>query len=239
MITTSVWKEECPVPVARLSLVETPYIDFEGKEHDDGEVIVLDVLAQPIAALFTRLFAAGFPINKIRPLHEYSGNDDLSMQDNNTSCFCFRNIQGTSTVSVHSYGVALDINPLQNPYLTIEEEQGMIAAHPNGGWRYINRHNKKPGMVEEIVPLLSEHGLFEWGGRWTTPVDYQHFQTPRWLAELLAVLTTDDGRALLTAAVAQREKLSAAPSGDRVQALIDLYCRHKTEFFDKWLEYII
>lgn len=235
MKTTGVWQQSCPVPLSRLSLIKARYVDFDGNTHDDGEMVALDVVAEPIAELLGKLFEIGFPITKIKPLHIYSGDDEQSMEDNNTSCFCFRPMLGTDVSSLHSYGVALDINPVQNPYLTIDQEHGLITCHPKTGWQYLNRYNKKAGMVENIVPLFARYGLFEWGGRWTSPLDYHHFQMPRALAELLVALTPEDGKRLLAMAIQNQEKLLDMPSGKHIQDVLNLYHTNKSEFFEKWI----
>ncbi len=239
MRASGVWQDSCPVPIERLSLIRIRYLDFDGKEKEDGEIIALDTLAEPIATIFLRLLKERFPIKKIRPVHEYGGADELSMADNNTSCFCFRPIAGSGKLSMHARGAALDINPLQNPYLSIDEENGVLTAYPKPGWQYVNRHNKKPGMVEDIVLLLAENGFFEWGGRWTTPIDYHHFQTPRWLAELLLALPLDDGNRVLAQAVDNRDRLVKTPNEEQLQSVKDLYRKGKSSFFDEWVNHLV
>ena len=123
MKNTGVWKEESPVPLERLSLVNISYFDFAGNEHNDGEMIVLDVVALMVADIFAQMYKMHFPINKIRSTHHYLGDDDASMADNNSSAYCCRTIARTGLISVHAYGVAVDINPMQNPYVVLNEKR--------------------------------------------------------------------------------------------------------------------
>lgn len=196
--STGVWRPDCPLSMERLVNLEISYCDFEGEIRDDGLITVIDVLAESVERIFKELLELRFPVDKIRSMHHYLGNDELSMGDNNTSGFNSRSIAGTNTFSIHSYGAAIDINPLQNPYLQIDEESGTVKVNPPKGWSYLNRRNRKVGMVEEIVPVLARHGFVVWGGTWTTPVDYHHFQLPRFMAELLASIAPDEGRSLLS-----------------------------------------
>lgn len=188
MIAANVWQPDCPVPLDRLSLIsEIQYVDFSGLERDNGELVVLDVVAHSVESLFAQLFVRRFPIARMRLMHHYNGNDVLSMEDNNTSCFCHRPIEGSLMPSMHSYGVAIDINPLQNPFVTFEpgHEHNPIIQ-PKAGWQYLNRHNQKPGMVEDAVLVFSRHGFNRWGGSWTTPIDFHHFEIP--MSEVQALL---------------------------------------------------
>lgn len=189
MIAANAWSLDCPIPLERLSLIsDIRYVDFAGLECTDGELVVLDAVASSVRSLFNELYNRRFPIARMRLLHHYSGDDILSMEDNNTSCFCHRPIEGSSTPSMHSYGVAIDINPLQNPFVTFKpgNEHNPIIQ-PKAGWEYLNRHNQKPGMVESIVALFAEHDFVRWGGSWTTPIDFHHFEIP--LSEAQALLT--------------------------------------------------
>lgn len=238
MKSTGTWKDDCPVPLERLSLISIRYVDFEGNEHDDGELVALDAAAEYIASAFATLYAKRFPINKIKSVHHYSGDDELSMADNNTSCFCHRPIEGSSLASLHSYGLAIDINPLQNPFVFFDEEQGAATIHPKKGWEFLNRHNQKLGMVEDIVPVLAEHGFFIWGGRWTTPIDYHHFQPTRGMAELLMIINEDDAKPFFEFCIANKDQLRTMPSGERLEPLIRLYRKNRTEFFDSFFEHL-
>jgi len=235
MHALGMWQEACPVPLERLSLIKIRYIDFSGQEHNDGELVAFDVAAANIAQAFAALYAMRFPINKIVALDRYCGDDDKSMADNNTSCFNYRTIAGTTTVSIHSYGVAIDINPEQNPMVTFDDK-GTATIHPRQGWQFLNRINRKAGMIEEIVPLMAEHGFFVWGGTWTTPIDYHHFQTPRGIAELLAAVTREDGEKLMAACIQHRSRLASFPTGIKIEPLIEIYRKNRSDFMDAFLQ---
>lgn len=240
MKETGVWKESSPVPLQRLSLVRVPYLDFRHKPQYDGEIIVLDAYAKKTAQVFAKLLKLGFPLNKIRSLHHYSANDELSMADNNTSCFCDRPIS-KGLPSMHSYGMALDINPLQNPFVVFNEKTGKADIYPQKGWQFLNRHNQKEGMVESIVSLLAKQGFFIWGGRWTTPIDFHHFQPQRGIAELLVILSKTDGERLIELAIKERHRLTSLdsfPSGEKLQPLKKLYKKSKADFFERFGTYI-
>ncbi len=116
------------------------------------------------------------------------------MIDNNSSCYNCREVTGGGLPSIHSYGLAIDINPIQNPYIFFEEkDQCSTKILPSNGKNYINRTNTRAGMVESIVEIFKKNGFTVWGGKWNTPIDWQHFQPPRPLAQLLAVMSTKDG----------------------------------------------
>lgn len=241
MVATGVWQQASPVSIDRLALVNFAYIDFAGQEHDDGEMIVLDAAADRTASLFAGLHQIGFPIAKARSVHHYNADDELSMADNNSSCYCYRPIEGTTLTSIHSYGLAIDINPLQNPFVSFDEDAGTATIHPPEGWEYLNRANQKPGMVEAVRELAAENGFFVWGGSWTTPIDYHHFQVQRGIAELLVLLGAEDGKRFLEAAILEKDrlkKLTAMPSGDALAPLVAMYKRSRSDFFAGWTEFI-
>lgn len=185
--------EDCPVEAKRLVNVETSYCDFDGVIRDDGLITVLDVLSQSVENIFAELLQKGFPIAKMRPIEFYDGDDKLSMEDNNSSAFNCRPIGQSSIYSIHSYGCAIDVNPLQNPFLEIDELNGSVKVNPSEGWRFLNRGNFKLGMVEDVVSIFEEQGFVVWGGSWTTPIDYHHFQLPRSMSELLVSIEFSDG----------------------------------------------
>ncbi len=237
MCALGMWQEACPIPLERLSLIKIRYVDFQGNEHDNGELVAFDVAAEQMAKIFDKLYTMRFPINKIVPVHEYDGNDDRSMADNNSSCFNFRTIANTTTVSIHSYGVAIDLNPEQNPMITFDDK-GVATIHPQQGWTFLNRNNRKPGMIEDIVMLMAEHGFFVWGGNWTTPIDYHHFQTPRGIAELLAAVNREDGERLLDACIEHRQRLLNFPTGAKIEPLIEIYRKNRSSFMDAFVQWI-
>lgn len=170
-----------PIPCHRLVAVTVTYKNFKGVQQN-GEVVVLDVVGPQTQSLFNQLFQRKFPIHSIRPVEFYRGDDLLSMAANNSSGFNGRKIIGAETWSKHAYGVAIDINPLQNPYLFIDNS-AIIKVSPEASVkRFLNRQSHRPdkvvrqGMSEEIRDLFFQHGYLRWGGYWDFPIDYQHFE---------------------------------------------------------------
>ena len=120
-----------------------------------------------------------------RPMETFGGSDDESMAANNTSAFNDRTIAGTSFSSLHAYGAAIDVNPVQNPYVS----RTRAKISPPDGARFVSRTPPQPGMVEAIITVFATHGFTIWGGAWRDPKDYQHFQIDQRLAERLARLS--------------------------------------------------
>jgi hypothetical protein len=159
--------------------------------------------------IFQALYQYQFPIAQAKTMEEYGGLDKPSMAANNTSAFNFRPIAGKTLLSVHSYGVAIDVNPIQNPALeqkTITDpEEVLISVQPAEGQRYLNRTNVRLGMSEQVldastglrvVELFQHNGFYVWGGKWNDPVDWQHFQPSRAAAEWLAFMSPEDATEL-------------------------------------------
>lgn len=190
-----------PVGCDRLAVVRFPYIDFSGARHDDGEIMVLAAVAPEVSQLFHSLYQRRFPLARARLIEHYQGDDAASMQDNNTSAFNSRQISGGGPPSLHAYGLAIDINPLQNPYVR-PDGPGVVRFSPPAGVAYMNRlasrpgKPARPGMAESVVRLFAQQGFTIWGGYWDTPLDYQHFQFSRGMAERLAALPEAQARKL-------------------------------------------
>ena len=183
------------VPCARLALVRFTYVDFGGHTHDDGQVVVLDAVADEVFAIFRELQSRRFPIASARLMDAFSGDDDASMAANNTSAYNDRAVAGTSSVSVHAYGCAIDLNPVQNPYVTKNE----IA--PPAGAAFVKRRPARPGMAEAVVGIFARHGFPVWGGGWRRETDYQHFQVDRALAARLVATSPEEAKRLFTASL--------------------------------------
>ena len=170
-ITGVSYLEDGPVAIKDLAYLKLTYWGFDAKTHL-GEIIVHKELAKEVAEIFSEIYAAKFPIAKMRLIDEYQADDDLSMADNNTSGLCMRKVRGTDSYSKHSFGVAIDINPVQNPYLW----QGTVL--PQAGQVYIDRQNLREGMLvkgDAVYEAFTNRG-WTWGGEWKTLKDYQHFQ---------------------------------------------------------------
>jgi hypothetical protein len=191
-----------PVGCERLSLIKFSYLGFDGSIHADGEIMVMDAAAKNVLGIFTRLRDMRFPIAKARLINHYDGNDDASIADNNTSAFNSRNVAGTNSLSLHAYGLAIDINPLQNPYVQRSGEK--LAFSPPAGAAYANRLDDQPerqlrrGLAESVIDVFADEGFFIWGGYWKSAIDYQHFQVSRSLAQQLASLSPAQGRVVFT-----------------------------------------
>ncbi|MDC0661025.1 M15 family metallopeptidase [Marinobacter sp. SS21] len=198
-----------PVPCHRLSKVSFSYASDNGEIKRDGELVVLDVVAPNVAAITDELLARQFFIASARPIEAYGGDDNASMAANNTSAFNGRRITGGSGWSSHAYGVAIDLNPVQNPFIDIRTD-GTAQILPPASARYaVNRSDSRPnktprsGMAEHVADLFARHGFFVWGGDWNYPIDYQHFQVgPRSFVQTLAAHSVEDGRALLNRYIA-------------------------------------
>jgi hypothetical protein len=181
-----------PVGCERLRLIKFSYFGFDGHVHGDGEIMVMDAAAENVLRIFTKLRDIRFPIAKARLINQYDGNDDASMADNNTSAFNFRNVAGTNSLSLHAYGLAIDVNPVQNPY--VQRSAGKLTFSPPAGAAYANRFDDQPerqlrrGMAESVIDAFADEGFVIWGGYWKSAIDYQHFQVSRSLAQQLARL---------------------------------------------------
>ena len=164
------WRPGCPVPLERLRRVRLSHWDFAGKARS-GVLIVRDDVAEEVVAIFGQLFRERFPIRRIRPVDEYDGDDFTSIEADNTSAFNCRAATGSSEWSHHAYGLAIDLNPLENPYV-LDGRTSHAASVP-----YLDRDRARPGMVVEGDPVLRAFAGagWYWGGDWSNPVDYQHF----------------------------------------------------------------
>lgn len=199
LTATGVLRAQAPVGCARLTVVRFPYVDFSGARHDDGELMVLDAVAPEVGQLFHALYQRRFPLARARLIDHYGGDDEASMRDNNTSAFNQRPVTGGGPPSLHAYGLAIDINPVQNPFVQ-PGDSGVARVSPAAGVAYLNRRPGRPGkppragLAEDLVGLFAAAGFTVWGGDWDTPLDYQHFQFQRELAQRLAALPAPDAR---------------------------------------------
>lgn len=189
-----------PVDCPQLQVVRFSYLEFHQVRHDDGEIMVMAAVAPQVKALFDELLKRRFPLAQARLMEHYQGNDDASMADNNTSAFNDRPITGGGAASLHAYGLAIDINPLQNPYVR-RDAQGRLVYSPPAGQAFGARIASRAGSSEQVVELFAQHGFLTWGGDWKKPIDYQHFQVSRKLAERLAKLPAPQARQLFESTV--------------------------------------
>jgi hypothetical protein len=169
----SSWHPGCPVSIQDLRLLSLDYVGFDGRVHT-GEMIVHRDVANDVVDVFRKLFDAKFPIRRMRLVDDYGGDDDRSMEADNTSAFNCRPVTGGTSWSEHAYGRAIDVNPVQNPYVT-----GAGTVEPPAGASYVDRSVKAKGMIhagDDVVDAFASVG-WGWGGSWSNPTDYQHFSS--------------------------------------------------------------
>jgi len=169
------FKDNCTLPVEDLRYLHVLHKDLQGKIHE-GEIICNAYIAYDLIDIFQKLYLANYPIEKIKLVDEYNADDELSMRDNNSSCFNFRFIANTKRISKHGLGLAVDINTLYNPY--IKYSDGKRFLEPATAEKYLDREKIFPYKITEndlCYKLFIEHG-FEWGGNWKSLKDYQHFE---------------------------------------------------------------
>jgi len=166
------WHEGCPVGPDQLRRVTLRYWGFDGQVHSGALILHVDAV-DAITKVFTSLFAQHFPIRSMEPIDKYGGSDDASMDADNTTAFNCRLAvtTGPASWSVHAYGQAIDVNPVENPYL----EGGRVL--PPAGSDYLDRGNVRPGMAVAGGPLVQAFADvgWQWGGRPGGFSDYQHF----------------------------------------------------------------
>lgn len=164
------WRPGCPVPLSDLRLLTLTYRGFGGRAHT-GQLVANQDAAAALVAVFRRLYAAGFPIRRMRLVDAYGGDDYRSIEADNTSAFNCRAATGSSHWSQHAYGRAIDVNPIENPYVS-----GGTTSHP-ASRPYLDRSHHRPGMAYEggvLVEAFRAAG-WAWGGSWSGIKDYQHF----------------------------------------------------------------
>ena len=168
------YKDDCALPLDSLRYLHVLHKDIRGVVHE-GEMICNAAIAEALIDIFRKLYGAAYPIAKIHLIDEYNADDELSMMDNNSSCFNYRLISHTNTISNHGLGLAVDINPLYNPY--VKEVDGVKIIEPAASEPYLDRNKAFPYKIAHddiCCRLFKEHG-FEWGGEWEDRKDYQHF----------------------------------------------------------------
>jgi D-alanyl-D-alanine carboxypeptidase len=168
------WHPGCPVGPSSLRRLRLSYWGFDGERHV-GTLVVNRSAVGDLTVVFRRLYRAHFPIRRMRAIDAYGGNDERSLAADNTAAFNCRYAvgPGPNRWSTHAYGQAIDVNPVENPYL----EGGRV--HPRAGKSYLDRTNVRPGMAVRGGLLVSAFASvgWQWGGRWTGTPDYQHFSS--------------------------------------------------------------
>jgi hypothetical protein len=164
------WRAGCPVALRDLRLLTLSHWGFDGRAHT-GRLVVHREVARELVGVFRELYDARFPIRRMRLVDAYGGSDFRSIEADNTSAFNCRYVEGTTRWSNHAYGRAIDVNPIENPYVS-GGHTSHAASRP-----YVDRARRRPGMAYEggaLVRAFDRIG-WGWGGRWGSIKDYQHF----------------------------------------------------------------
>ena len=170
------YPEGATVPIDDLRWCHVVHYGFDGEIHE-GELIVNKEIAHDVLEVFRELFDIKYEIEKIRLIDEYDAVDEASMEDNNSSAFCYRTIAESETLSNHALGLAIDINPLYNPYVYTRND-GSLFLQPENAGDYVDRDKDDPHYIKKddaCYNIFISHG-FTWGGDWKSKKDYQHFE---------------------------------------------------------------
>ncbi len=171
-ITGNSWHRGCPVPISRLRLLRVRHWNFH-RGVSRGYLMANSGYARPMMRVMRRLFAIHYPIRRMRLVDAYGSDDHRSMRADNTSAFNCREVSGRPGVwSQHAYGLAIDINTVENPYVTT----GGHVSPPNGR-PFARRRPHRKGMITpggKVVRAFAKIG-WEWGGNWPGTKDFQHF----------------------------------------------------------------
>lgn len=157
------YPEDCPIPLSDLRHVRVRHWNMEGHETT-GELVCNALIADDLRDIFEELYLAHYPIHSVRLIDDFGADDDASMAANNTSAFCYRNVAGTQSLSCHARGLAIDINPKDNPVAKPRTKGGPIPKTPH----VINEQ-------DACYKAFRKRG-FTWGGHWRSLKDYQHFE---------------------------------------------------------------
>lgn len=165
------WRPGCPVGFARLRLLRVTHWGFDGKVRR-GRLVVHRDSARGMLRVMRELHRLRFPIRRMRLVDAYGADDRRSMAADNTSAFNCRFVAGTSRWSEHAFGHAIDVNPVENPYVTSD---GYVS--PPAGAPYVDRSQRAKGLIHRRGPVVAAFASigWEWGGNWSWPKDYQHF----------------------------------------------------------------
>lgn len=167
---------EPEITLDQLRYVHIFHYDFNGNAAE-GELICNELIAQDLVEIFYELYRNEYRLERVLLIDEYNGDDIASMEADNTSCFNYRVVAGSDTLSRHALGLAVDINPLYNPYVSYGQD-GTQTVSPASASAYADRSVHFPYKIDEndlCYKLFIQHG-FTWGGHWNNVKDYQHFQ---------------------------------------------------------------
>ena len=165
------YPDDAEIKLSDLRYLRLSYVDFNGDEQV-GELVCNKAIAEDLVAIFRDLYEARYPIRSIRLIDDFGGDDEASMAADNTSCFNYRKKTGMRELSKHALGLAVDINPFENPYVRPSR------VRPAGASAYADRTKDFPHKIDKedlCYKLFRAHG-FSWGGTWRSVQDYQHFE---------------------------------------------------------------
>jgi len=158
-----------------LRYVRLLHYDFNGRVQR-GELVCNAAIAADLVDIFRKLYEARYPIASVRLIDDFGADDERSMRANNTSCFCYRAVAGSRKLSKHARGLAVDLNPLQNPCVKVRG--GRTIVQPKNATAYAKRSRAFAHKIDRsdlAYKLFIQHG-FKWGGAWRSLKDYQHFE---------------------------------------------------------------
>lgn len=176
MLSGKTWKKGCPLLLQDLRYLRIKHIDFKGKEQM-GEMIVHKEVSEEVTKIFEALYHADYPIHQMRLVSDYKGSDWQSIEADNTSAFNCRKATGSKKFSKHSYGKAIDINPIENPYIFRSGKSSHKASKPYLKRKRTGDSPSQRAMLlpqDQPVQIFKKYG-WKWGGDWSGVKDYQHF----------------------------------------------------------------
>jgi len=176
MVSGGTWHEGCPVDLVDLRYLRLTYLDFDGFDQV-GELIVHREVVPAVVGVMQELYEMGYPIKQMRLISDFNGNDWASIEADNTSAFNCRKATGSKKWSRHAFGKAIDINPIENPYIS---RRGKISHQASLLYR-VRQHREESAAdravllgSDEATQIFKRYG-FRWGGDWRYTKDYQHF----------------------------------------------------------------
>lgn len=173
------------IPLENLRYLKLLHRNYDSQPQV-GELIVNVAIAEDVIDIFTELYRQNYQVCSMHLIDDYwvgdgEKSDTASIDRDNTSAFCYRFVTGSSsTLSNHAYGCAIDLNPMENPYVKVQSDGSMTTYHENAQGYVYNRTSETPHVIDEndlAYQLFTAHG-FNWGGSWGNPIDYQHFEKP-------------------------------------------------------------
>jgi len=176
MLKGNSYRAGCPVSLSSLRYLRLKYIGFDKKEHT-GELVVNKSVVNDVKAIFRELYNSKYPIRKMQLVSNYAGSDFASIEADNTSAFNCRPVDGTNRWSKHAYGKAIDINPIENPYVSKSGHTAHKSSYKYLTRAHLNDNANFKALIlgsDKIVKIFKKYG-WRWGGDWRCCKDYQHF----------------------------------------------------------------